>query len=58
MATYRMTVEFTVDSNGVVKAQEQAQKVADLLNKHPGRKAIVTKAIKKFYSEEDMTWKK
>ncbi len=55
---YRITVEFDVDSYDARDAQKQAQKVADILNKHPGRRAIVSKAVKKFYSDDELVWKK
>jgi hypothetical protein len=55
---YRMTVEFNVDGYDVDNAYKQAKKVADILNKHPGRNAKVSKAVKKYYTDEEMIWKK
>ena len=55
---YRMTVSFDVDSYDVNEAYKQAKKVADILNRHQGRNAKVTKAVKPYYHEDEMIWKK
>ena len=54
MAVYRIAVEFDVDAFDAKRAQEQAQKVADLLNKHAGRRAWVSRAIKKVFTSEEI----
>jgi hypothetical protein len=55
---YRICVEFDVDAYSAEKAYEQAKKVAELLNKHPGRRAVVKKAVKKFYTDDELMWSK
>ena len=54
MAIYRIAVEFDVDAFDAEKAQAQAQKVADLLNKQIGRRAWVSRAIKKEFTSEEI----
>jgi len=54
MARYRIAIEFDVDAYDAKKAQEQAQKVADMLNKHSGRRAWVSRAIKKNFSDDEL----
>jgi elongation factor P hydroxylase len=56
---YRICVEFDVDAYSADKAYEQAKKVAELLNKqHPDRRAMVKKAVKKYYTDEELVWSK
>lgn len=54
MAVYRIAVEFDVDALSADRAQAQAQKVADLLNKQMGRRAWVSRAIKKEFTTEEI----
>lgn len=54
MAIYRIAVEFDVDAFDAEKAQEQAQKVANLLNKQTGRRAWVSRAIKKEFTDKEI----
>lgn len=54
MAVYRIAVEFDVDAFDAEQAQKQAQKVADLLNKQRGRRAWVSRAIKKEFTTEEI----